>query len=361
MSLHLCPARCRKPGGLLKPHEIGPTTASRRSIAWSSPVRREPASDRQEPGRGDAAPVVASPAGRREIVSSTRPSPLDPRDRGDEENAAQVTAFRPLCATGEGVEALRAQRHQECRQVRMHTGDGQFEAGCEQPVPPRVPAHHAPDTASPQCPGAGEQREQGRAEDDQGRLVRTEMQEAENERHKQHCHGDISLRGTTDSIQPRKMTSSTVAWNMKLTSSRLTGERHACPKPAACMPPAIQIVTTTSATVPNPTASPRRTVFSRTGPVSPMLASERPSTKRTQASTPASVGGKAQSARKGSTRAICSSVGLGFYPEITDCLERAENFWSCLTRRRRILGLWRRSMYSNTSDRAASSVGYFVR
>ena len=51
----------------------------------------------------------------------------------------------------------------------------------------------------------------------------------------------------------------------------------------------------------------------------------------------------------------------GFYPEITDCLERAENFWSCLTRRRRILGLWRRSMYSNTSDRAASSVGYVVR
>ena len=51
----------------------------------------------------------------------------------------------------------------------------------------------------------------------------------------------------------------------------------------------------------------------------------------------------------------------GFYPEITDCLERTENFWSCLTRRRRILGLWRRSMYSNTSDLAASSVGYVVR
>lgn len=51
----------------------------------------------------------------------------------------------------------------------------------------------------------------------------------------------------------------------------------------------------------------------------------------------------------------------GFYPEITDCLERAENFWSCLPRRRRILGLWRRSIYSNTSDRAASSVGYVVR
>ena len=56
-----------------------------------------------------------------------------------------------------------------------------------------------------------------------------------------------------------------------------------------------------------------------------------------------------------------SDYQVGFYPEITDCLERAENFWSCLTRRRRILGLWRRSMYSNTSDRAASSVGYVVR
>ena len=52
---------------------------------------------------------------------------------------------------------------------------------------------------------------------------------------------------------------------------------------------------------------------------------------------------------------------VGFYPEITDCLERAENFWSCLPRRRRILGLWRRSMYSNTSDLAASGVGYVVR
>ena len=51
----------------------------------------------------------------------------------------------------------------------------------------------------------------------------------------------------------------------------------------------------------------------------------------------------------------------GFYPEITDCLERAENFWSCLPRRRRILGLWRRSMYSDTSDLAASSIGYVVR
>ena len=52
---------------------------------------------------------------------------------------------------------------------------------------------------------------------------------------------------------------------------------------------------------------------------------------------------------------------LGFYPEITDGLERAENFWSCLMTLRRILGLWRRSIYSNTSALAASSVGYFVR
>ena len=107
----------------------------------------------------------------------------------------------------------------------------------------------------------------------------------------------LVLRATADSIQPRKMTSSTLAWNMKLTSSRpmctrLTGERQACPKPAACMPPAIQIATTTSATVPNPTASPRRKVLSGAGPVSPILASERPSTKCTQASTAASVGAK---------------------------------------------------------------------
>ena len=48
---------------------------------------------------------------------------------------------------------------------------------------------------------------------------------------------------------------------------------------------------------------------------------------------------------------------LGFYPEITDGCKRAENFWSCLATLRRILGLWNRSMYSNTSALAASSVG----
>lgn len=47
----------------------------------------------------------------------------------------------------------------------------------------------------------------------------------------------------------------------------------------------------------------------------------------------------------------------GFYPEITDGCKRAENFWSCLATLRRILGLWNRSMYSNTSALAASSVG----
>ncbi len=47
----------------------------------------------------------------------------------------------------------------------------------------------------------------------------------------------------------------------------------------------------------------------------------------------------------------------GFYPEITDGCKRVENFWSCLATLRRILGLWNRSMYSNTSVRAASSVG----
>src|SRR5690554_3850375 len=46
----------------------------------------------------------------------------------------------------------------------------------------------------------------------------------------------------------------------------------------------------------------------------------------------------------------------GFYPEITDGCERSENFWSCLAVLRRILGLWNRSMYSNTSALAASSV-----
>lgn len=51
----------------------------------------------------------------------------------------------------------------------------------------------------------------------------------------------------------------------------------------------------------------------------------------------------------------------GFYPEITDGCKRAWNFRSCLAALRRILGLWNRSMYSNTSARAASSVGYFMR
>ncbi len=52
---------------------------------------------------------------------------------------------------------------------------------------------------------------------------------------------------------------------------------------------------------------------------------------------------------------------LGFYPDTTDGCERVENFKSCLAVLRRILGLWNRSMYSNTSALAASSVGYFVR
>ena len=48
---------------------------------------------------------------------------------------------------------------------------------------------------------------------------------------------------------------------------------------------------------------------------------------------------------------------VGFYPEITDGCKRVENFKSCLAVLRRILGLWRRSMYSNTSALAVSSVG----
>ncbi len=52
-----------------------------------------------------------------------------------------------------------------------------------------------------------------------------------------------------------------------------------------------------------------------------------------------------------------SHSAKGFYPEITDGCKRAENFWSCLATLRRILGLWNRSMYSNTSALAASSVG----
>ena len=49
------------------------------------------------------------------------------------------------------------------------------------------------------------------------------------------------------------------------------------------------------------------------------------------------------------------------HPEITDGYERVENFKSSLAVLRRILGLWRRSMYSNTSTLAASSVGYVMR
>lgn len=51
----------------------------------------------------------------------------------------------------------------------------------------------------------------------------------------------------------------------------------------------------------------------------------------------------------------------GFYPEITDGCERAWNSRSRLATLRRILGLWNRSTYSNTSVFAASSVRYFVR
>lgn len=58
-----------------------------------------------------------------------------------------------------------------------------------------MPAHHAPDIAGPQRPGAFEQREQERAEHDQGRLVRTEVQRTEGERHQQHCNREIGLAG----------------------------------------------------------------------------------------------------------------------------------------------------------------------
>ena len=51
----------------------------------------------------------------------------------------------------------------------------------------------------------------------------------------------------------------------------------------------------------------------------------------------------------------------GFYPEIKDGCERAWNSRSRLATLRRILGLWNRSTYSNTSVFAASSVRYFVR
>src|SRR5690606_27945325 len=52
---------------------------------------------------------------------------------------------------------------------------------------------------------------------------------------------------------------------------------------------------------------------------------------------------------------------VGFYPEITDGCKRADSFRSCLATLRRILGLWNRSMYSNTSALAASGVGYVMR
>src|SRR5690554_4901664 len=52
---------------------------------------------------------------------------------------------------------------------------------------------------------------------------------------------------------------------------------------------------------------------------------------------------------------------IGFYPEITDGCKRADSFRSCLATLRRILGLWNRSMYSNTSALAASGVGYVMR
>jgi len=100
--------------------------------------------------------------------------------------------------------------------------------------------------------------------------------------------------------------------------SRLTGDRQAGPKSAACMPPAIQIATTTSAMVPNPTASPCRKVFSGDGPVSPILASERPSTKRTQPSTAASVGAKPiHSSAYKPARPIGSPLGVD---QCCDCI-----------------------------------------
>lgn len=55
--------------------------------------------------------------------------------------------------------------------------------------------------------------------------------------------------------------------------------------------------------------------------------------------------------------ALDHHVLKGFYPEITDGCERVENFESRLAIRRRIRRLWNRSMYSNTSAFAASSVG----
>ena len=61
------------------------------------------------------------------------------------------------------------------------------------------------------------------------------------------------------------------------------------------------------------------------------------------------------------SEAVVIQFLVGFYPDTTDGCERVENFKSCLAVLRRILGLWNRSMYSNTSVLAASSVGYVVR
>lgn len=58
---------------------------------------------------------------------------------------------------------------------------------------------------------------------------------------------------------------------------------------------------------------------------------------------------------------LIDELKSGFYPEITDGCERAWNSRSRLATLRRILGLWNRSTYSNTSVFAASSVRYFVR
>src|SRR5690606_38706623 len=58
---------------------------------------------------------------------------------------------------------------------------------------------------------------------------------------------------------------------------------------------------------------------------------------------------------------LTSDLPPGFYPEITDGCKRADSFRSCLATLRRILGLWNRSMYSNTSALAASGVGYVMR
>ena len=106
-----------------------------------------------------------------------------------------------------------------------------------------------------------------------------------------------ALRASTDCIQPRNMTSSTLDCSMKpgnsnATCSRLCGDCHASPQPVARRPPAAQIADTTSAMVPMPIASPCANVFSGAGPTRPMLANDRRSTKRTHASTSSRVGTK---------------------------------------------------------------------